>query len=96
MSNAIAECVNEPTDTKSTPVSAIFLTVLSLTPKPLVNEILINMKDMRLINLLLLSLTCEAIIYTTYEPVVEQLYFTGNDIRKNPVLLKARVNGLDQ
>ena len=37
-----------------------------------------------------------AVRYTTYEPIVEQLYFTGNDIRKNPTLLKDRVGGEEQ
>jgi hypothetical protein len=53
------------------------------------------MKDLRLITLLVLALSVEAVRYTTYEPVIEQLYFTGNDLRKNPVLLKDRVNGLE-
>jgi hypothetical protein len=53
------------------------------------------MKDLRLITLLVLTLSVSAIRYTTYEPIIEQLYFTGNDIRKNPTLLKDRVNGLD-
>jgi hypothetical protein len=52
------------------------------------------MKDSKMIALLALLCAVQA-RYTTYEPVVEQLYFLGNDIRKTPTMMEDKLEGAD-
>ncbi len=50
------------------------------------------MKDLCLLSLALL-LAIGYARYETYEPIVEQLYFNGNDARNEPTVLADKVNG---
>jgi len=50
------------------------------------------MKNLSLILLAVVVAFADA-RYTTYEPVVEQLYFLGNDIRKDPSIIADTLSG---